>query len=163
MKSDEKSKQSIHSKGTRTSKDNKSENDDSSMSSKETVMKQLHVISNMLENERKEREQEKKEQMKEKEENRVLIELLKQFKELILSVTEEDNDEEVSRKVKAIARNVKSNNNNEKEENIEITRRQEVEKEINVINQSGLQSPPLKNSKCDSSKVISHSTVTERR
>jgi len=61
IKSDEKSKQSIHSKGTRTSKDNKSENDDSSMSSKETVMKQLRVISNMLENERKEREQEKKE------------------------------------------------------------------------------------------------------
>ena len=117
----------------------------------------------MLETERKEWEKEKQERMKEKEENKALLELLRQFKDLILNINEDDNDKKVSKKVKVIAKNIKNNENKKKEEINKNTRRQEVEVEINTINKLGLQSLPNNNNKCDSSKLTLHSTVIDKR
>ena len=54
--------------------------------------------------------------MKEKEENKALLESLRQFKDLILNINEDDDDEKVSKKVKAIAKNIKNNENKKEEE-----------------------------------------------
>ena len=51
----------------------------------------------------------------------------------------------------------------ENETNQTTSRQQEIDNEINMMNTSGLQSPPT-NEKCDSySKITSHSSKTERR
>ena len=101
--------------------------------------------------------------MKEKEENKALLELLRLFKDLILNINEDDNDEKVSKKVKAITKNIKNNENKKEEETNKNTHRQEVEAEINTINKLSLQSPPNNNNKYDSSKLTSHSMVTDKR
>ena len=92
-----------------------------------------------------------------------MLESLRQFKDLILNINEDDDDEKVSKKVKAIAKNIKNNENKKEEETNKNTRCQEVEAEINAINKLGLQSSPNNNNKYDSSKLISHSTVTGKR
>ena len=99
---------------------------------------------------------------------------------MLLSINDKDTDEDLSIKVRSIARKLKRNevtlsnqSNDCNSESIETNnsmnmlksktnRQKEVEKEINLLKNSGLQSPPNKE-KSDSSIKTSHSVVTERR
>ena len=89
--------------------DRDSLNDNSSIWSKESVVNQIKVLSAELEKEKKEREIERNEQLKEKEESQAILEGMKQFQNLLLSINDKDTDEEISIKVRSIAKKMKRN------------------------------------------------------
>ena len=144
--------------------------------SKVSVIKKINKISDELQKERVERERERKEMQIEREENRKFMESMRNLQELILNVNDDDTDEEISIKVRAIARKVKKKdrkvtastacNSNFMSNNTasasQTTRKQELENELKQLNKTGLQSPPNV-TKCDSSKKTAHSEITERR
>jgi len=112
----------------------------------------------------------------EREENREFMASMKTLQEFILNVNDDDTDEEISMKVRSIARKAKkkerkettttTSNSTSVANNIsiksQITRKQELNNELSQLKTSGLQSPP-KALKCDSSKKSAHSEITERR
>ena len=139
-----------------------SHDDQSSVWTKESVVQRINVLTDELKKERIEREKEKRERLKEREENRVIIQSIQQFQELLLNINDDDTDEEVGSQVKQIVRklrkgvNKKSSNSDSDTDN----RKNEIQQEIKILQQTGLQSPP---NKCDSSKQTSQSAVTEKR
>jgi len=139
-----------------------SHDDQSSVWTKESVVQRINVLTDELKKERIEREKEKRERLKEREENRVIIQSIQQFQELLLNINDDDTDEEVGSQVKQIVRklkkgvNKKSSNSDSDIDN----RKNEIQQEIKILQQTGLQSPP---NKYDSSKQTSQSAVTEKR
>ena len=110
------------------------------------MINQIKTLTEELEYERKEREREREERIKEKEENKVVIENIMQFKQLFLSINDEDTDKEVGSQVKRIVRKMKRaedkqqqiEKEKEKENNQTSTHKQEIDHEINILNKSGL-------------------------
>ena len=88
-------------------KDDNSGNDQGSIWSRESVINQIKTLTEELEYERKERETERQEQIKETEENKIIIENMKQFQQLFLSINDEDTDEEVGSQVKRLVKKMK--------------------------------------------------------
>ena len=123
------------------------------------------MLSEELKKERSEREAERKERLKEKEETRVIFESMKQFQELLLNINDEDMDEEVGSQVKLFTRKIKKGVNKKKSNDTkeQVNHQNEIEQELNLLQKTGLQSPP-NNAKSDSSsKFTVHSTKMERR
>ena len=147
-------------------KDNNSysDNDQSSVWSKESVINQIKNLSEELDKERKECKIEKQERLKEKEENKLVIENLMHFQQLLLNINDEDTNEEVGLKVKSYAQKLKRITNKQQVKNTDNQNRQkEIKKELNLLNNAGLQSPPIQLKSDSSSKITSHSEQTEKR
>ena len=89
-----------HVKSSNTSKSH------SSQWSKESVMDKIQKLHDELKQEKQERQKERNEYLKEKEEQNNIIEGMKQFQDLIINMNNEDTDEEISMKVRKIARKV---------------------------------------------------------
>ena len=141
-----------------------SEDDQSSIWSKESVVNKINMLTEELKKERNEREKEKREREKEREENKLIFEGIQQFQDLILNINDEDTDEEVGSQVKQIVRRIKKGASKRKSNEIKEkdNRQNEIEQEMSILKQSGLQSPP-NNEKSDSSKFTTQSAVTEKR
>ena len=84
-----------------------SHDDQSSVWTKESVVQRINVLTDELKKERIEREKEKRERLKEREENRVIIQSIQQFQELLLNINDDDTDEEVGSQVKQIVRKLR--------------------------------------------------------
>ena len=69
-------------------------------------MNKINKLSEELKQEKEERQKERSELLKEREQKNQIIEGMRQFQELILNINMEDTDEEISVKVRKIARKV---------------------------------------------------------
>ena len=162
---------------TNVSNNDKSLNTNNSYSSqwsKESVLDKIKQLSNELKQEKQERQKERDDFLKEREKHNQIIEGMKQFQELIINM-DEDTDEEISIKVRKIARKIKrqttkepptnetkqNNTSHQEELSNQTDRQQEIENELNNVRKSGLQSPPKL--KSDFSKHTLYSDITEKR
>ena len=125
----------------------------------------INILTEELKIGRSKREQEKRERLKEREENRVIFESIQQFQELLLNINNEDTDEEVGSKVKRIVRKIKKgvSNKTSTENDQKDNRKNKIEQEINILQKTGLQSPPNKEKSDSSLKFAMQSAVTEKR
>ena len=86
------------------------------------------------------------------------------FQQLLLNINDEDTDEEVGSKVKSYAQKLKRITNKQQVKNTDNQNRQkEIKKELNLLNNAGLQSPPIQLKSDSSSKITSHSAQMEKR
>jgi len=81
------------------------------------MINQIKVLSEELEKEKREREAKRHESLKEKEENKIIIEGIMQFQNLLLSINNEDTDEKISIKVRSIASKMRKREQKQQDNN----------------------------------------------